>query len=140
MLANLASRPPQRAADRKPAQTRSEDDERTGGRVPRQRLAEQQERAEHDEEHAQPWESAAPFGPVALPGSDQLKLDTSIVDVDHGTSRTDQHTVKGGLLTDSKVTLSGIKLVGGLIQIKTLVSESQVTDDANGKRIEWRLR
>jgi hypothetical protein len=75
-----------------------------------------------------------PFGPVAIPGSAQLKLDTSIVDVDHGTSRTDQHTVKGGILTDSKVTLSGIKLVGGLIQIKSLVSESQVTDDANGKR------
>ncbi|MEY2419675.1 MAG: hypothetical protein QOG90_2355 [Actinomycetota bacterium] len=75
-----------------------------------------------------------PFGPVAIPGSDQLKLDTSIVDVDHGTSRTDQHTVKGGLLTDSKVTLSGIKLVGGLIHIKSLTSESKVTDDANGKR------
>jgi len=28
VLANVASRPPQRAADRKPAQTRSEDDER----------------------------------------------------------------------------------------------------------------
>ena len=75
-----------------------------------------------------------PFGPVAIPGASQLKLDTSIVDIDHGTSRTDQHSVKGGLVTDSRVTLSGIKLVGGLIQIKSLVSESQVTDDANGKR------
>jgi hypothetical protein len=75
-----------------------------------------------------------PFGPVAIPGSDQLKLDTSIVDVDHGTSRTDQHTIKGGLVTDSKVTLSGIKLIGGLIHIKSLISESKVTDDANGKR------
>jgi hypothetical protein len=75
-----------------------------------------------------------PFGPVAIPGSDQLSLDTSIVDIDHGSSRTDQHTVKGGLVTDAKVTLSGIKLVGGLIHIKNLVSESRVTDDANGKR------
>jgi hypothetical protein len=75
-----------------------------------------------------------PFGPIAIPGGDQLKLDTSIVDIDHGTSRTDQRSVKGGLVTTSKVTISGIKLIGGLIHIKTLTSESTVTDDANGKR------
>jgi hypothetical protein len=75
-----------------------------------------------------------PFGPVAIPGTEQFKLDTSIVDVDHATSRTNQYSEKGGLITDARVTLSGIKLIGGLIQIKNLTSESKVTDDANGKR------
>ncbi|HVV38164.1 MAG TPA: hypothetical protein VHC63_16270 [Acidimicrobiales bacterium] len=75
-----------------------------------------------------------PFGPVAIPGTSSLKLDTSVVTVDSATSRTDQHTAKGGLVTTAKVTLSGVKLVGGLIGMKSLTSESTVTDDANGKR------
>ena len=75
-----------------------------------------------------------PFGPVAIPGASDLKLDTSIADVDHATSRTDQRVAGGGIVTTAKVTLSGIKLVGGLIRIKSLTSESTVTDDANGKR------
>lgn len=75
-----------------------------------------------------------PFGPLVLPGSEPLKLDTSIVDIDNATSRTDQRIVAGGLVTTSKATLSGVKLIGGLIRIGSLVSESTVTDNANGKR------
>ena len=75
-----------------------------------------------------------PFGPVAIPGTSSLKLDTSVADIDHATSRTNQYTEKGGLVTDAKVTLSGVKLIGGLIQMKSLTSESRVTDDASGKR------
>jgi hypothetical protein len=75
-----------------------------------------------------------PFGPLALPGSEPLKLDTSIVDIDSVTSRTDQRIVSGGLVTTAKATLSGVKLIGGLIRIGSLVSESTVTDSASGKR------
>ncbi len=75
-----------------------------------------------------------PFGPLTLPGSEPLKLDTSIVDIDSATSRTDQRIVAGGLVTTAKATLSGVKLIGGLIRIGSLVSESTVTDDAAGKR------
>lgn len=75
-----------------------------------------------------------PFGPLALPGGDSLKLDTSIVDIDSATSRTDQRIVKGDLVTIATVKMSGIKLIGGLIRIGSLTSESQVTDDAEGKR------
>ncbi len=75
-----------------------------------------------------------PFGPLALPGSEPLMLDTSIVDIDSATSRTDQRIVKGGLVTTAKATLSGVKLIGGLIRIGSLVSESTITDAADGKR------
>ncbi|MEY2425478.1 MAG: hypothetical protein QOI61_1050, partial [Actinomycetota bacterium] len=67
-----------------------------------------------------------PFGPLALPGSEPLKLDTSIVDIDSATSRTDQRIVAGGLVTKARATLSGVKLIGGLIRIGSLVSESTV--------------
>ena len=75
-----------------------------------------------------------PLGPIALPGASQLKLDTSIATVDNASSRTDQRIVKGVLTTTAKVSLSGIKLVGGLIKIGNLVSESTITDDGMGKR------
>jgi hypothetical protein len=75
-----------------------------------------------------------PVGPIALPGSAQLKLDTSIATLDNASSRTDQRITKGVLVTDAKVSLSGVKLVGGLIRIGQLVSESKITDDGNGKR------
>ncbi|MBA2610005.1 MAG: hypothetical protein H0U92_13775 [Actinobacteria bacterium] len=74
------------------------------------------------------------FGPVALPGAEQLKLDTSLATVDNASSRTDQRIVKGVLTTTAKVSLSGIKLVGGLIKIGNLVSQSTITDDGNGAR------
>ncbi len=75
-----------------------------------------------------------PLGPIALPATPQLKLDTSIATVDNASSRTDQRIVKGVLTTTAKVSMSGVKLVGGLIKIGNLVSVSTITDDGMGKR------
>jgi len=73
-----------------------------------------------------------PFGAVTppIPGVE----DSSLLTIDSATSRTNQRIVKGGLVTDAKATLSGIRMLGGLIKIESLVSTSHVTDDANGKR------
>ena len=69
------------------------------------------------------------FGPV-LPVVPGLTLDTSVVKVDSGDGRTDQRIVDGGLVVDATTTLSGVQLVGGLVRIGSIRSESHVTDDA----------
>jgi len=74
-----------------------------------------------------------PFGAVSLP-IPGLELDSSLLTIDSATSRTNQRIVKGGLVTDAAATLSGIRMIGGLIKIESLVSTSRVTDGANGKR------
>ena len=74
-----------------------------------------------------------PFGAVRLP-IPGLEMDSSLLTVDTATSRTSQRIVQGGLVTDAKASLSGIRMLGGLIQIESLVSRSHVTDDAQGKR------
>jgi hypothetical protein len=66
-----------------------------------------------------------------IPGFD---LDTSLLTVDSATSRTDQRIVKGALAVDSQATLSGVRLVGGLIRIGSIRSVSHVDDDGAGKR------
>ncbi|MEO7429077.1 MAG: choice-of-anchor P family protein, partial [Acidimicrobiales bacterium] len=73
-----------------------------------------------------------PFGAVTppIPGVE----DSALLTIDSATSRTSQRIVKGGLVTDAKATLSGIRMLGGLIKIESLVSTSHVTDDAKGKR------
>jgi hypothetical protein len=73
------------------------------------------------------------FGPIALP-IPGLALDTSLLTVDSATSRTDQRIVKGVLVTDAEATLSGVRMIGGLIRIASLRSASHVTDDAKGGR------
>lgn len=74
-----------------------------------------------------------PFGAVTLP-IPGIEMDSSLLTIDSATSRTNQRIVKGGLVTEAKATLSGIRMIGGLIKIESLVSTSKVTDDANGKR------
>lgn len=73
------------------------------------------------------------FGPVTppIPG---FEMDTSLFTVDSATSRTNQRIVKGVLVVDAESTLSGVRLIGGLIHIGSLRSLSHVTDDANGVR------
>lgn len=73
------------------------------------------------------------FGPV-LPVVPGLTVDTSLVKVDAATARTDQRIVGGGLVVDASTTVSGVQLVGGLVRIGSIRSESHVTDDAAGKR------
>ena len=60
--------------------------------------------------------------------------DTSLLTVDSATSRTNQRIVTGGLVVDAETTLSGVRLVGGLIRIGSVRSGSHITDDAHGKR------
>ncbi|MEX2294169.1 MAG: choice-of-anchor P family protein [Acidimicrobiales bacterium] len=74
-----------------------------------------------------------PFGAVSLP-IPGLEIDTSLLTIDSATSRTSQRIVQGGLVTEARATISGVRMLGGLIEIESLVSTSQVTDDAQGKR------
>jgi hypothetical protein len=73
------------------------------------------------------------LGPVTLP-IPGVQMDTSLLTIDSATSRTDQRIVKGALITDAEATLSGVRMIGGLIQIASLRSASHVTDDAHGSR------
>ena len=73
------------------------------------------------------------LGPV-LPLIPGLEMDTSLLRIDSATSRTDQRIEQGSLVIDSTATLSGIRLIGGLVRIGSLRSESHVTDDAKGGR------
>ena len=69
--------------------------------------------------------------PLDLPG---VTLDTSLATVDSATSRTLQTIVNGSLVSSAKTTLSGIHLVGGLIDIGAITSESKISDDGKGHR------
>lgn len=73
------------------------------------------------------------FGPVT-PQIGDFEMDTSLLTVDSAISRTNQRIVKGALVADAEATLSGVRMIGGLIRIGSLRSVSHVTDDANGAR------
>lgn len=60
--------------------------------------------------------------------------DTSVLTIDSATSRTDQRIVRGGLQVDAELTISGLRLLGGLIRIGSVQSESSITDDGDGTR------
>lgn len=60
--------------------------------------------------------------------------DPSLLTMENASSRTRQRIVKGGLVVDAEVTISGLRLLGGLIRIGAVRSESHITDDAHGKR------
>lgn len=60
--------------------------------------------------------------------------DASLFTVESAISRTEQRIVKGVLTIDAEATLSGVRMIGGLVRIGDLRSESHVTDDAHGKR------
>jgi hypothetical protein len=68
-----------------------------------------------------------------LPVED-LVLDPSILRIGSATSRTDQRIGSGGLVTTATSELSGVRLVGGLVRIGSIVSTSTATDDGAGKR------
>jgi hypothetical protein len=61
-------------------------------------------------------------------------MDASLLTVESAMSRTHQRIVKGALVIDAEATMSGIRLVGGLLRIGNLRSVSHVTDDAKGAR------
>ena len=73
------------------------------------------------------------FGPVKppIPG---FELDTSVLTIDSATSRTNQRIEKGGIVVDAEATLEGIRMIGGLLEIGSIRSQSHALDDGNGKQ------
>jgi len=69
-----------------------------------------------------------------VPPLSDLELDSTVVRIDNAASRTDQRIVDGSLVTLAEATVSGISLVGGLIDIGAVRSVSKITDDAVGTR------
>ena len=76
-----------------------------------------------------PGINAIPLLPIQ-----QLQLDPSVAVIGNATATTDQRITNGKLVVTSDSTLSGVKLVGGLINIGAIHSTSTITDDANGHR------
>jgi hypothetical protein len=74
------------------------------------------------------------LGIVSLLPIEQLKIDPSIVSVEGGSARTNQTIVDDELVVQATTVLTGVKLVGGLIDIGSIRSTSKITDDGNGKR------
>jgi hypothetical protein len=66
-----------------------------------------------------------------IPG---LDVDASVLTIGSATSRTNQRIDHGALVVDAEAALSDVRLLGGLLRIGGLRSESHVTDDANGTR------
>jgi len=65
---------------------------------------------------------------------DELKVDPTIVRIENAVSRTDQRIKAGALVSTATSKLTGVALVGGLVQIGSIVSTSTATDDGVGKR------
>ncbi len=64
-----------------------------------------------------------------------LGADATLLSVDSAASRTDQRIDgAGALVLDAEATVSGVRLLGGLVRIGSLVSRSSVTDDGAGER------
>jgi hypothetical protein len=74
------------------------------------------------------------LGVVSLLPIEQLKVDPSIVSVEGGSARTSQRIEDGKLVVQATTVLTGVKLVGGLIDIGSIRSSSKITDDGSGKR------
>ena len=74
------------------------------------------------------------FGTVNLLPTEQLELDSSVLTVANATSRTDQRIDAGVLRVDTEAVMTGVRLIGGLIEIGSIRSTSSATDDAAGKR------
>jgi hypothetical protein len=73
--------------------------------------------------------------PASLtPQLSDLALDAAVFRIDSAASRTRQEIVKGSLLVRAESTMSGVHLIGGLMEIGSLRSISTVTDDGRGNR------
>ena len=69
-----------------------------------------------------------------VPPLSDLDLDATVFRVDSAASRTRQEIVRGSLVTRAESTLSGVRMIGGLLEIGSLRSISTLTDDGLGKR------
>lgn len=75
------------------------------------------------------------FGLVSVLPIQELQIDPTVATVEGATARTKQ-TIddRGRLVVDATSTLSGVKLVGGLVHIGSIRSRSTITDDGKGTR------
>jgi hypothetical protein len=69
-----------------------------------------------------------------VPDLSDLEVDAAVLRIDSMASRTRQEVVGGSLVARAESTMSGIRIVGGLVQIASLRSVSTVTDDGLGDR------
>lgn len=75
------------------------------------------------------------FDLIPLIPIEDLALDPTIARVGAATSRTEQRIDdRGRLVVTATSTLTGVRLVGGLVRIGAIRSTSEVTDDGNGTR------
>lgn len=65
---------------------------------------------------------------------DELQVDPTVLRIEDATSRTDQRIEGGTLVVTAQSKLSGIRAVGGLIEIGSIVSTSTASDDGRGTR------
>jgi hypothetical protein len=69
-----------------------------------------------------------------VPALGDVDVDAAVMRIDSAASRTRQAIEQGSLVVRAESTLSGVRLIGGLLQIGSLESVSTVTDDGQGKR------
>lgn len=74
-----------------------------------------------------------PFGPLNVPVPN-LTLDGSVATAENVTARTDQRIDKGVLITKASATISGVRLVGGLVKIGSIEATAITADDGQGGR------
>ena len=72
-------------------------------------------------------------GSLVPPLSD-VELDAAVLRIDSMASRTRQEIQRGSLIARAEATMSGLRMIGGLLQIASLKSVSIVTDDGQGRR------
>ena len=69
-----------------------------------------------------------------VPDLSDIDVDAAVLRIDSMASRTRQEIVQGSLVTRAESTMSGVRLIGGILQIGNLSSVSKVTDDGQGRR------
>ena len=74
---------------------------------------------------------------TALPVPGVPELDTTVMTIEDATSTTDQRiTAAGTLVVRSQAVLSGVRLIGGLVEIGSIRSTTRISDDGQGKQTQ----
>lgn len=72
-------------------------------------------------------------GPIPVPGAPTL--DATVMTVENATSETDEYIDESGrLIVEAVATLDGVRLIGGLVEIDSIISTSSVVDDGRGEK------
>lgn len=76
-------------------------------------------------------------GSSPLPGLEVPELDATVLSIEGATSTTDQRIdAKGVLVVRSEAALTGVRLVGGLVEIGSIRSMTEITDDGRGNQTQ----